>query len=161
MSRPSDPPRVAVPGDTKGVLPDDFQSIVATDGMHRTRANISIVALHRQPPGEGTAPHHIDGFIHHIHRRVHTEMLHGERIDKGLLIPRLGLSEAGRYGGLESPRRLQANIHLCGQELAARVMALGLLKGQARPRLRIFDRKVPRRPGNPQVGSVLKVEMIA
>src|SRR5215471_13538411 len=128
MSRPSDPPRVAVPGDTKGVLPDDFQSIIATDGMYRTRANISIVALHRQPPSEGAAPHHIDGFIHHIHRRVHTEMLHGERIDKGLLIPRLGIREAGRYVGLESPSRLQANIHLCGQELAARVMALGLLK---------------------------------
>ena len=66
MGRPSDPPRVAVPGDTKGVLPDDLQSVVAADGMHRARADIPIVAFHGQPPSQGTATHQIDRFVHDL-----------------------------------------------------------------------------------------------
>jgi len=94
---------------------------------------------------------------------VHTEVLHGKGVHIGLLVPRLGIREAGRYLGLEGPGGLQADIHLRGQELAAGVMDLRLLEGEPRPPLRILHRKIPGRPGNAQVdaakGSPMQAQM--
>ena len=51
------------------------------------------------PFGQGAAPHHLDRFVHHLHRRMHTEMLHGERVYIGLFIPGLGVRQATRSPG--------------------------------------------------------------